>query len=376
MTDTSDDHELLRTPLHALHAELGGRLVPFAGYEMPVQYEGVVAEHLHTRASAGLFDVSHMGVVEFHGDADVVGERLEYVLPSAIATLKEGRQRYSFLLNDRGGVIDDLMVTRTERGFGAILNAGRKHVDIAHLREHIGDQVDIVYRDDVAILALQGPSAVSVIAQVGDDAGAVADLAFMDVSTVQIGGVTCNVSRSGYTGEDGVELVVPGASAVDVARKRLAGDRVAPIGLGARDTLRLEAGLCLYGNDLTEDITPVEADLVWAMQKRRRTEGGFIGADVILGQLEEGPARRRVGIRATGRRPVRDHADLRAVDGDEPIGIVTSGGFGPTVDGPVAMGYVPVDGTEVGTPYIADVRGKDVPVEVAPLPFAPHRYHR
>ncbi len=371
--------ELLHTPLHALHVELGGRMVPFAGHDMPVQFEGVIAEHLHTRASAGLFDVSHMGVVEFHGDPAAVGAALERVLPSAIATLKPGRQRYSFLTNATGGIIDDLMVTRTDAGFSAVLNASRKHIDVEHLIEHLDVAVEVLPRPDLALLALQGPRAVAVLADIADpgrdDAGPVTEMAFMDVGTVAIDGVVCGVSRSGYTGEDGVELTIPADAAEAIARRLLADARVSPIGLGARDTLRLEAGLCLYGNDLTTEISPVEAGLVWAIQKRRRTDGGFLGEEVILDQLANGTDRVRVGIQATGRRPVRDHSDLRTNDGTL-VGIVTSGGFGPSTDGPVAMGYVTPELAAPGTPLVADVRGKEVPVAVAELPFVAHRYHR
>ena len=372
-TEAPEEGELSRTPLHGLHVELGARLVPFAGFDMPLQYEGVVAEHLHTRSKAGLFDVSHMGVVEFRGDHGHVALALESVMPSAFTTLKQGRQRYSFLTNESGGIIDDLMVVNTAGGFVAVLNASRKAVDLSHLEATIGDAVEIVLRDDLALVAIQGPSAMAVVADVGESR--VIDMAFMDVSTVVIDDVECAISRSGYTGEDGCEITIPAEAAEHIARRLLADERVAPIGLGARDTLRLEAGLCLYGNDLTTEISPVEADLRWAMQKRRRENGGFIGDGVILGQLKNGVERTRVGIKAEGRRPVRDGAALRTAAGDE-AGVVTSGGFGPSVDGPVAMGYVPPAHSEIGTSLIADVRGKDVAVTVAPLPFSPHRYQR
>ncbi|MCP3936575.1 MAG: glycine cleavage system aminomethyltransferase GcvT [Actinomycetia bacterium] len=363
------------TPLYDLHLELGGRLVPFAGYSMPVQYEGVVAEHNHTRSAASLFDVSHMGIVELRGDAEHVGSELEKVLPSAIKTLKPGRQRYSFLTNARGGVIDDLMITRTNVDPGApyvaVLNASRKHVDIDHLRANL-ESVEIVYRDDLALIALQGPRAVEVLARLNP---AVAETKFMDVVVVELDGLECAVSRSGYTGEDGCEITVAGDEAEHLARVLLAMPEVRPAGLGARDTLRLEAGLCLYGHELTEDVTPVEADLVWAMQKRRREEGGFIGADIIQAQLANGVGRVRVGLRPTGRRPVRDGSILTDADA-ESAGIVTSGGFGPTIDAPVAMGLVRSDLAEIGTTLDADVRGRTEQVIVTELPFVQQRYAR
>ena len=364
---------LLRTPLHGLHADLGAKLVPFAGYDMPLQYEGVVAEHLHTRTAAGLFDVSHMGVIELRGDTQHVAEALETVMPSAFTTLRPGRQRYSFLTNEQGGIIDDLMVANTAAGFVAVVNASRKAVDLAHLEAEIGDRVEIALRNDIALVAVQGPAAMEVVADLG--VGAVRAMNFMDVAEVAIAGVTCSISRSGYTGEDGCEITIPAEAAEQIARLLLADQRVSPVGLGARDTLRLEAGLCLYGNDLAVDISPVEADLRWAMQKRRRQNGGFIGDTAILDQLANGVERTRVGIRAKGRRPVRDGATLRT-SSDEDAGFVSSGGFGPSVDGPVAMAYVPPALSDVGTELIADVRGKDVAVAVSTLPFSPHRYHR
>jgi len=369
----SDEDELLRTPLHGLHADLGAKLVPFAGYDMPLQYEGVVAEHLHTRTAAGLFDVSHMGVIELRGDTQHVAEALETVMPSAFTTLRPGRQRYSFLTNEQGGIIDDLMVANTAAGFVAVVNASRKAVDLAHLEAEIGDRVEIAPRNDIALVAVQGPAAMEVVADLG--VGAVRAMNFMDVAEVAIAGVTCSISRSGYTGEDGCEITIPAEAAEQIARLLLTDQRVSPVGLGARDTLRLEAGLCLYGNDLAVDISPVEADLRWAMQKRRRQNGGFIGDTAILDQLANGVERTRVGIRAKGRRPVRDGATLRT-SSDEDAGFVSSGGFGPSVDGPVAMAYVPPALSDVGTELIADVRGKDVAVAVSTLPFSPHRYHR
>ncbi len=377
-SDSPTEGELSRTALHDLHLELGARMVPFAGYDMPVQYEGVKSEHLHTRSAAGLFDVGHMGVVDLHGDPAVVAEALESMMPSAFTRLGQGRMRYSFLTNEAGGIIDDLMVSRLPDRFRIVWNASRKDIDLAHARAMIGDRVEIRPRGDLTLVALQGPTAVDVLARLATAGGGaeVEEMVFMDVGTVEITGVPVGISRSGYTGEDGFELAVPVDAAEGIVRSLLAQPEVAPAGLGARDTLRLEAGLCLYGNDLDEATTPVEAGLVWAMQKRRREQGGFPGDATILAQLREGPRRVRVGIRPTGRRPVRDHSSLAAEPGGPPVGTVTSGGFGPTVDAPVAMGYVPTEMSEVGTSLSADVRGRPEEVVVAALPFVPHHYHR
>lgn len=357
-----------RTPLHDLHLELDGRMVDFAGWDLPIQYEGVIAEHTWCRTSASLFDVSHMGLIELHGDDPA--RSLEQVNPAGLTTLKPGAIRYGFLLNDDGGVIDDLMVTNSVDHLSAVINASRRDVDVAFLQSQLSD-VDVVERPDVAILALQGPKAVEALERLAPSVG---DLFFLQSTTVEIAGAEIGVSRSGYTGEDGFELLVPADAAEAVARLILDQPEVKPAGLGARDTLRLEAGLCLYGNDLDETVSPVEADLRWAIPKRRREAADFPGATRILDEFENGPSRVRVGLTADGRRPVRDHSMLSA-DGSE-VGEVTSGGFGPTVDRPVAMGFVRPDLAEVGTQLVADVRGKDVPITVAPLPFAPHRYLR
>lgn len=372
------DAPLRRTSLFDLHVELGARMVPFAGWEMPIQYEGVKAEHLATRAHAGLFDVSHMGFVEFLGDADTVAGLLERAMPTLLTTLAPGRQRYTFLTNERGGVIDDLMVTRRSGGdapFSAVFNAANVEADIAHLEQLLADELadgtlSIAWRQDHSIIAVQGPAAVDLVDR---SIPGVAAMAFMDVLDTAVDGASLLVSRSGYTGEDGVEIVVPNHAAEALAR-RLLDAGVTPAGLGARDTLRLEAGLCLHGQDLSPDITPIEADLRWAIPKRRREEGGYPGAEVIAAQSADGPPRVRVGLRA-GRRPVRDGAGLRTPAGD-PVGVVTSGGFGPTVDAPIAMALVDPAVAEIGTELVADVRGKDEAVTVAPLPFAPHRYAR
>jgi len=366
--------ELAQTALHDFHVELGGRLVPFAGYEMPVQYEGVVAEHEATRRQAGLFDVAHMGIVDLWpaGRSDPAVE-LERLVPASITGVAEGRLRYTMLTNRAGGVIADLIVTNAGSHLRLVVNASRVAVDLAHLGAEIGGSVRIEPRNDLGLLALQGPEAAAVVA--GHDPR-VNGLVFMQSGNVEIAGVACGVSRSGYTGEDGVELAVPTDHLEDVARELLRDERVTPAGLGARDTLRLEAGLCLYGNDLDETTTPIEADLTWSIQKRRRTEGGFLGDDVILRQIAEGTDRRRVGVAAEGRRPIRDGAALRLAHDGTPVGRISSGGHGPTVGGPVAMGYVATPHAEGGTALIADVRGKDVPCVVADLPFVPHRYHR
>jgi aminomethyltransferase len=368
-----ESHELARTPLHDLHLELGGRMVPFAGYEMPVQYEGIVAEHEATRGSAGLFDVAHMGIIDLWPlDGHDPAVELERLVPASVTGLAADRLRYTMFTNDDGGVIDDLIVTNAGDHLRIVVNASRKQVDLAHLLAHLDGRVRVEPRDDLALVALQGPQAVDVVA--GHDRS-VESLVFMQAGSVTIDGVGCEISRSGYTGEDGVEIAVGVEEIERITRVLLTDPRVRPAGLGARDTLRLEAGLCLYGNDLDERTTPVEADLLWSIQKRRRTEGGFLGDEVVLTQIRDGATRQRVGIAAEGRRPIRDGATLRLPDGTE-AGTVTSGGHGPTVGGPVAMGYVTVDHIATGTPLVADVRGKDVACTVADLPFVPHRYHR
>lgn len=380
MSEPTSSNELRRTPLRDLHVELGGRLVDFAGWELPVRYEpGPMAEHLHTRASASLFDVSHMGIVELRGaPLEVQCAALEHLVPAAIAGLGDGRQRYTQFTNERGGVIDDLMVTRMGDELSLVVNASRREVDVAHLRAGVGDAIEVVERDDLALLAVQGPSAVAAVAELADDA-ALSDMAFMDVRAVTLDGVPCRVSRSGYTGEDGVEIQVPADAAVALTRCLLAGGVVLPAGLAARDSLRLEAGLCLYGHDLDEDTTPVEAGLTWSIQTRRREAGGFPGADVVQRQLASGPPRRRVGLRADGRQPVRDDAPLVDPTSGDEVGLVTSGGYGPTVGGPVAMGYVrssASDGAEPGSDLVALVRGKELAVRVVDLPFVAPNYHR
>ena len=362
--------ELLRTPLHALHVELGARMVPFAGYEMPVQYTaGILAEHRHTRAKASLFDVSHMGQARLHG-AGAAGA-LETLVPVDLRNLAFGRQRYAFFTNDAGGILDDLMVTNCGDFLYLVVNASRKAEDFALLK-NLG--LDILA--DRALLALQGPAAGEVI---GPLAPRLSSMPFMSSDTAKVGDFVCQVSRSGYTGEDGFEISVAASDAEPLARALLAQEGVAPAGLGARDSLRLEAGLCLYGHDIDETTTPVEAGLAWAIQKTRRTggtrEGGFPGAALILEQLERGAPRRRVGILPEGRAPIREGETLQDSTG-RAVGRLTSGGFGATLDAPLAMGYVETASSAIGTPLSATVRGKPRACRVSALPFVPHRYYK
>jgi aminomethyltransferase len=362
---------LLHTPLHALHVELGARMVPFAGYDMPVQYPmGVLGEHKHTRAAAGLFDVSHMGQVTLRGPD--LAAALEKLVPGDIAALAPGRIRYTLFTNEAGGILDDLMVTQAGDHLFLVVNAACKAADIAHLKAALPKGVAVEYLDDRALLALQGPQAAAVMERLAPGA---ASMGFMSWRPLDVGGIACFVSRSGYTGEDGFEISVPAPQSEALARRLLAEPEVAPIGLGARDTLRLEAGLCLYGADLDTTTTPVEAALVWTMSKRRREQGGFPGDAVIKRQLAEGPARLRVGLKPQDRAPARGHTPIIGA-GDAQVGEVTSGGFGPTVDGPIAMGYVRVDCARDGTPLGLMVRGARRAAGVVPLPFVPHRYRK
>ena len=361
---------LLRTPLHALHEEFGAKFVPFAGYEMPVQYRlGVLGEHLHCRAQAGLFDVSHMGQLRLHGAAPA--RALETLVPGEIQALKPGRTRYTLLTNEAGGILDDLMVTNLGDHLFLVVNAGTKQADIAHLRTHLAGQATVEPLPSRALLALQGPAAASVMARLAPDLVA---MPFMTARAAAIAGHDCFVTRSGYTGEDGWEISVEGDAAESLARSLLAEPEVAAIGLGARDSLRLEAGLCLYGHDIDETTTPIEAGLDWAIGKRRRAEGGFPGADLILRQLADGPARRRVGILPEGKAPAREHTTIHV--GKNPIGEITSGGFGPSFGGPIAMGYVAASHAATGTAIDLMVRGTPRPARVADMPFTPHRYFR
>ena len=377
-----DDHSVLKTtPLNALHLSLGAKMVPFAGYDMPVQYPlGVMKEHLHTRAAAGLFDVSHMGQVIVRaksGDYADAALALEKLVPVDILSLKEGRQRYGFFTDDNGCILDDLMVTNRGDHLLVVVNAACKDADLAHMTANLTD-CDVTLLDDRALVALQGPRAEAVLAELW---AGVSSMKFMDVREVPLHDVPCIISRSGYSGEDGFEISIPQDHAVAVGKALLEHPDCEAIGLGARDSLRLEAGLCLYGNDIDTTTSPIEASLEWALQKARKAggdrEGGFPGADRILGELADGTSRRRVGLKPEGKAPVRSHAKLFAdADGLKELGEVTSGTFGPTVEGPVAMGYVPVSHAVAGTQVFAEVRGKYLPMTVAALPFITPTYKR
>jgi aminomethyltransferase len=369
--------ELQKTPLHALHLELGARMVPFAGYSMPVQYpDGLIAEHRHTRASAGLFDVSHMGQLRLAGSEAAAA--FETVVPVDVVDLAPGKQRYGLLLTDEGTIIDDLMFVNRGGELFVIVNGACKQGDIQHMQDRIGSRCSVVPMPERALLALQGPKAVDALKRLLPE---VDKLVFMTGAGFQWQGADLFVTRSGYTGEDGFELSVPGERAEALARALLAQPEVKPVGLGARNSLRLEAGLCLYGNDIDTTTTPVEAALTWAIQKVRRTggarAGGFPGAERVLAQLEgrEAIARKRVGLVARERIPVREHTELQDVHGQR-VGEVTSGLLGPTIDQPIAMGYLPPQLAAVGTRVNAIVRGKAVPMEVSAMPFVPNRYYR
>ena len=362
---------LKRTPLYALHRELGAKMVPFAGYEMPVNYPpGILTEHLHTRSQAGLFDVSHMGQVRLAGTDPA--RALEALVPGALQALAPMRMRYTLLLNEQGGILDDLMVTRLGDGLFLVVNAARKEADVAHLRDRLGAVTTVEPLEDRALLALQGPAAVVALSRLVEG---IARLGFMTAAEVTLDDRKCLVTRSGYTGEDGFEISCSAADAEALARALLAHPEVSPIGLGARDSLRLEAGLCLYGHDIDETTTPIEADLAWTIGKRRRAEGGFPGAAIILRELADGTARKRVAIRPDGRAPAREQTAIVDAAGDK-IGQVTSGGFGPSVGGPIAMGYVDGAHAAEGTALELLVRGVPRAARVASLPFVPHRYHR
>ena len=373
---------LKHTPLRGLHAGRGGRMVPFAGYAMPVQYAaGVLREHLHTRRAAGLFDVSHMGQIALRpksGRIEHAALALERLVPQDIVAVAPGRQRYAQFTTRSGGILDDLMVANFGSHLFLVVNAACKAADEAHLRASLSDACEIESLADRALIALQGPSAELVLAKFCAEAPA---MRFMDAGPRRVDGIDCFVSRSGYTGEDGFEISVPAEHAEALAATLLGHDEVWPIGLGARDSLRLEAGLCLHGHDIDTTTTPVEAALQWSIQKSRRRggarAGGFPGADRILAEMEQGPSRRRVGLKAEGRAPVREAAPLFA-DGAaaEPIGAVTSGGFGPSVNAPVAMGYLPSARCAAGELVFAEVRGQRLPLRVAPLPFVPNTYKR
>ncbi|KPF59925.1 glycine cleavage system protein T [beta proteobacterium AAP51] len=378
----SAEAPLLHTPLHALHQRLGARMVPFAGYAMPVQYPaGLMAEHKQCRESAALFDVSHMGQVRLVGSGAAAA--LETLVPVDVIDLGTGRQRYAFFTNASGGLLDDLMVVRPDEAARAafgdlflVVNAGCKQADIEHLQTHIGHRCTVVPMPERALLALQGPKAVDALSRLHPG---VADLVFMSGGVFKLAGVDCFVTRSGYTGEDGFEISVPEAHAVTLAETLLAQPEVAPAGLGARDTLRLEAGLCLYGHDITTTTSPIEAGLGWAIQKVRRPggarAGGYPGASVIESHLAGGAPSKRVGLMGLERAPVREGAPIVDAHGHQ-LGVVTSGTLGPTVNQPVAMAYLPLNHAAAGAEVYAEVRGKRLPMRVTALPFAPHHYKR
>jgi aminomethyltransferase len=376
---SENTENLKRTPLYDLHLEMGAKMVPFAGYEMPVQYPmGILTEHQHTRSGAGLFDVSHMGQIRLRGESyGQVAAALERLCPADFQNLAPGQQRYSFFTNNAGGILDDLMVTRAGDGddrdhLMMVVNAACKEQDLSHLQANLNNRCEVEPMFDRALLALQGPRAWAVMEKIAPES---VTMKFMTGRPLNVGGTDCFVTRSGYTGEDGFEISVAHDQADNVARKLLGDMEVKPIGLGARDSLRLEAGLCLYGNDITETTTPVEANLVWAMQKRRRDQGGFPGAGIVQRQIAEGPLRKRVGILPEGKAPARAHTEIANEHG-EVVGEVTSGGFGPSVGGPIAMGDVCTDLAEIGRKLQLMVRGKALPAKVAAMPFVPHRYHR
>ncbi|WP_411341313.1 glycine cleavage system aminomethyltransferase GcvT [Sphingopyxis sp. J-6] len=356
-------------PLDAWHRDRGARMVEFAGYWMPIQYEGIMAEHMWTRENAGLFDVSHMGQISLSGDG--VAEALETLVPGDISALKPGRMRYSLLLGEDGGILDDLMVTNEGDQLGIVVNGAVKWDDIGYLRENLPDDITLNHNEDYGLLALQGPKAATALARLVPEA---ADLVFMQAARATWSGHAIGLSRSGYTGEDGYEISLPNEALTAFADALCAMDEVKPIGLGARDSLRLEAGLPLYGHDLDPTTDPIEGDLAFAISKRRREEGGFPGAARILGHLADGSPRKRVGLLVDGKLPVREGAKL--FDGNTEIGVVTSGGFAPSVGAPIAMGYVPRDHAAPGTAIAAEVRGKRVHCTVAAMPFVPHNYVR
>lgn len=372
--------ELKRTPLYDLHIELGAKMVPFAGYEMPVQYPlGVMKEHLQTREHAGLFDVSHMGQVIISGpDWQHVALGFEKLVPMDVLGLEDGRQRYGLFTNDVGGIEDDLMFARRGDDLFVVVNAACKDADITRMKAALEPELSVTPITDRALLAIQGPSAGAVVAAMDSAAD---QMRFMDVSDLTLAGIDVWASRSGYTGEDGFEISVPSDQAVKLAQALLGHDQVEAIGLGARDSLRLEAGLCLYGHDIDATTTPSEATLMWALQKVRRKDGerqgGFPGADAIFHAIENGVSRKRVGLQPEGRAPMREGVELyNAADGGALVGKVTSGGFGPSVQAPVAMGYVTTENSQIGTKLWGEVRGKRMPITVAKTPFVAANFKR
>ncbi len=365
----------LKTPLYDFHVASGGKVVDFAGYLLPVNYaQGIQAEHAHTREHSSVFDVSHMGQVRISGEG--VGKALEALIPVNLLDLLPGRMRYGFLTLDNGGVLDDLMITRRENDYLLVINASRKAEDLAHLSQHLPDSIQVEHFADRAMVALQGPESVKVLSELAPQA---AEFGFMRAGPLEVAGVQCWVSRSGYTGEDGYEIAMPGDQAETVTKALLASGVAKPAGLGARDTLRLEAGLCLYGHELNTETSPIEAGLVWAMQKIRRPAGeragGYPGQERIEHELTEGPARCRVGLQPQGRAPVREGSELIDAEGTV-VGVVSSGGFSPTLKSPISMGYVPAALAVPGSRLDAVVRGKNMPVNVVKLPFVAHSYAR
>ncbi|MBV7257765.1 glycine cleavage system aminomethyltransferase GcvT [Pacificimonas sp. WHA3] len=370
MTDTETTKDVETLSLDALHRELGAKMVAFAGYSMPIQYgDGIMAEHLWTREKAGLFDVSHMGQLEIRGKN--VAAELEAHMPGDFIGLKEGRLRYSMLLDDNGGIIDDLMVTRRADHFYLVVNGAVKNSDIAHLNRHLPAHIEVRERADLALLALQGPRAADVLERLGAEVGLIT---FMRGSEIRLRGVEMWISRSGYTGEDGFEISIPAKKVAGLARLLLKDKDVRPVGLGARDSLRMEAGMPLYGHDLSRMSTPIEAGLAFAVSKRRKMEGGFAGFDRIDRQIKDGTKVRRVGLKLEGKRPAREGAPVYA--GERKTGVLTSGGFAPSVDAPIAMAYVANEDAADGTELDVEVRGKRLPATVVAMPFVPHKYVR
>lgn len=371
----SQEAELLSTPLNQLHLELGAKMVPFAGYNMPVQYPaGVKSEHLHTRNAAGLFDVSHMGQVLVRGAQAT--EELEKLIPVDLAALPIGQQSYGVLTNEQGGILDDLIIARWASNlYFIVVNAACKHQDIAHLQSHLTD-CEVDYLDDRALLALQGPKAAAVMARLSPEA---CQLIFMHSAQITIDGIDCFVSRSGYTGEDGFEISIPASEATAFARTLLSQPEVEAIGLGARDSLRLEAGLCLYGQDMNATTNLAEANLMWSISASRRAKGerpgGFMGAEALFESVAAGISKKRVGIAVDAKTPVRSGTPITDLDGNA-VGEITSGGFGPTINKPVAMGYVSANLAKMGTPLLAQVRGRQIPISVVKTPFVEQRYYR
>lgn len=379
MSDTETEDDIVEPgvlPLDAWHRAQGARMVPFAGYEMPIQYAGehggIVAEHEWTRTNAGLFDVSHMGQLLLSGpDLDAA---VEAVLPIDLSTLKLGRQRYSLLLDENGGVLDDLMVSRWPEHLYLVVNGATKWDDIGHLREHLPDEITLNHLEDRALLALQGPKAADALARHAKGEYELPDLTFMRFGKFTIAGHDVTIARAGYTGEDGFEISLPGEAAEEIATLLCGEPEVQPIGLGARDSLRLEAGLPLYGHDLSPDTSPIEAGLIFGINKRRRTEGGFPGADRITREIADGTARKWAGLKVEGRMPAREGAEV--FSGDEKVGVVTSGGFSPSLGYPIAVAYLAAEHAATGAALEIEVRKKRLPATVVPMPFVPHNYYR